>query len=58
MLGMFAVYFGGFETMGVRRYNDMIPLTWVLRCIPRIVWFVVTPVAIWHFALVMTKLKK
>lgn len=49
--------FGVLEYMGVSRIHGMVPLTWVWRCAPRIVWFIGAGLAIWHFAVVTTKVK-
>jgi hypothetical protein len=54
---LIAIYFAGFETLGVLRFNGMVPLTWVWRCAPRIVWFIAAGLSIWHFAFVVTKVK-
>jgi hypothetical protein len=45
------------EWLGVLRFRGMVPLTWVIRCAPR--WSMATAaiVAIWHFMLVVTKVK-
>jgi len=48
-------WFFGQEIPGINRWHGMVPFTWVIRCAPRIIWFVITPVAIWHFDLVKTK---
>jgi hypothetical protein len=45
------------EAMGVFRYHQMIPLTWYWRCAPRWIWFTIAAVGIWHFAVVVTKVK-
>jgi len=53
-LALVGLYFTPFETLGVMRVHGMVPLTWVLRCFPPVIWFVVGPVAIWHFDFVKT----
>jgi hypothetical protein len=54
-LAQVGIYFGVFEGLGVSRVHGMVPLTWVLRpVVPRIVWIVAGPVAVWHFDLVKT----
>lgn len=52
-----ALSFTGLEWMGIIRVNGMVPLTWVWRCAPRIVWFIGAALVIWHFAFVATKVK-
>jgi len=50
-----ALYFAAFESLGMLRVHGMVPLTWVLRpAVPRIVWFIAGPLAVWHFDLVKT----
>jgi hypothetical protein len=47
--------FGVAEYMGAKRIHGMVPLTWVLRCIPRWVDFLIIAVAIWHFIFKTTR---
>jgi hypothetical protein len=53
-LSLIALYFAPFETLGVLRVHGMVPVTWVLRCLPRAIWFIAGPVAVWHFDFVKT----
>lgn len=54
-LAFIAVYFATFETLGGYRAHGMVMLTWVLRpVVPRIVWIVAGPIAVWHFDFVKT----
>jgi hypothetical protein len=49
---------GGFallETIGLKRTHEAIPLTWFIRCGPRLAGFVFFGWAIWHFLFVTTK---
>lgn len=50
--------FAVLETLGVRRVHGMVPLTWVWRCMPRLIDLILFGVGIWHFIFVTTKLPK
>ena len=52
-----AFTFAMLETAGIKRYHDMIPLTWYWRCAPRWIWFAIAGIGIWHFAIVQTVVK-
>lgn len=56
-MGVCLSYFFGQEIPGLLRVHGMVPLTWVWRCFPRIIWFIIAAVGIWHFAVVTTHLK-
>jgi len=43
------------ETAGLKRWHGMIPLTWFIRCGPRLIGFAFFGWAIWHFLFVTTK---
>lgn len=54
IVGVFAFQ----ETLGVKRVHGMVPLTWIWRCAPRIIWFVAAGLSIWHFAVVSTRVPR
>lgn len=47
--------FAFLETLGVKRYQGMVPLTWFIRCGPVLAGLFVFGIAIWHFCFVTTK---
>lgn len=50
------IYFGVFEYLGKQRTHGMIMFTWFLRpSVPPIVWFILGPIAVWHFDFVKTR---
>jgi cytochrome b subunit of formate dehydrogenase len=40
LVGGILIYFPVFEYMGLNRISGTIPLTWMLRCIPPVVWLI------------------
>lgn len=51
------IYFFAQEIPGLLGYKGMVPLTFVARCGPRIMWFIIGFLELWHFAFVTTLFK-